>query len=89
MTTETKDKADALIQDDGRITISELCVATGIEKLAGMAISENLVTENFAQGGCRNWLPSNTNQPENTSRQNCSSAVRKTDIILLFPSSMH
>jgi hypothetical protein len=45
VTTETKDKADAQIQDDGRITISELCVATGIGKLAAMAISENLSTE--------------------------------------------
>jgi len=43
--TETKDKADALIQDDGRVTISELCVATWIGKLAFMAVSENLATE--------------------------------------------
>jgi hypothetical protein len=52
LTTKTKDKADALIQDDGRITISELCAATGIGKLAVMAISENVARENFAQSGC-------------------------------------
>jgi len=80
VTTETKDKADALIQDDGRITISELCAATGIGKLAVVAISENLARENFAQNGCRNWSPSNTKQPENTYRQNCSSAVGETEM---------
>ena len=80
VTTETKDKADALIQDDGRIRISEMCAATGIGKLAVMAVSENMARENFAQNGCRNCSPSNTKQPENTSRQNFSSAVRQTEM---------
>jgi len=30
VTVETKDKVDALSQDDGRITISDLCAPTGI-----------------------------------------------------------
>ena len=82
VTTETKNKADALIQDDGRITISELYAATGIVELALMAISENLARENFAQSGCRNRSPPNTKQPENTSRQNFSSTVTDGDIFV-------
>jgi hypothetical protein len=78
--TETKDKADALIQDDGRIRISEMCAATGIGKFAVMAILETMVRENFAQSGCRNCSLSNTKQPENASRQNFSSAVRETEM---------
>jgi hypothetical protein len=64
VTTDTKHEADALIQEDGRITTSELCAATGIGNWRLWPSSEKLATENFAQGWRRNWSPLNTKQPE-------------------------
>jgi len=50
-TTETKDKVDALILNEGRST-SELCAAVRTGKLAVMAVIRELGYRNFAQGAC-------------------------------------
>jgi hypothetical protein len=55
-TTETKDKADALILNDGSST-SELCAAVQTGKLAVMAVIRELGYSNIAQGGCWKCSP--------------------------------
>lgn len=62
-TTETKDKVDELILNDGRST-SELRAAVRTGKLAVMAVIRELDNSSFAQGGCRKCSPSNGRQPE-------------------------
>jgi hypothetical protein len=60
--TETKDRGDALIINDGRST-SELCASVRTGKLAVMAVIRELGYSNFAQGVCRRCSPSNGRQP--------------------------
>jgi archaellum component FlaC len=61
-TTDTEDKVDGLILNDGRST-SELCAAVRTGKMAVMAVIRELGYSNFAQGGCRKCSPSNGRQP--------------------------
>jgi hypothetical protein len=58
--TGEKDEVDALIQDDRRIRISEMCAATELKNRSLWSSSENMATEEYAQGGCRICSPSNT-----------------------------
>jgi hypothetical protein len=89
VTMETKHKADELIQDDGRITTSELCAATRIGKLAVMAIIRGFGYTKL----CARLVPKLFTVEHEAARiyivQNFSCAVRKTEIILIVPSSVH
>jgi hypothetical protein len=58
--TGTKGKVDALIRDDRRIRISEMCAATELENRHLWSSSENMPTEVYEQGGCRICSSSNT-----------------------------
>jgi phage antirepressor YoqD-like protein len=51
VTTETKDKVDALIRDDGCITTGELSAAVRIGKPSVITIIRELGYRKFAEGG--------------------------------------
>jgi hypothetical protein len=53
MTTESKGKVDALVEDDHYIMTSELCIQTGIGKLAVI----DTVRELGYRKVCATWVP--------------------------------
>jgi hypothetical protein len=79
-TTETKDKVDALIRDDRRIT-SELCNAVGIGKQAIMTIIKELVYRKAFARGCRNPHCRTQNSVKENILQKFSRAVRKAEML--------
>jgi hypothetical protein len=79
---ETKNKVDALIRDDSRIT-SEQCAASWCENPPVIIIIGKLCYRNI----CARWVPQmltverTTPQKKNTYVQNFSSAVKKTEVL--------
>jgi histone-lysine N-methyltransferase SETMAR len=75
-TTENKDKVDALIRDDRRITTSELCVAIWIGKPAVMAIIRELGYRKV----CAKWVPKMLTVEHKTARKNiCAELLQRSE----------
>jgi hypothetical protein len=75
-TKETKDKVDVLIQDDCCITISELCTAMEIGKLAIMAIIRELCYRKV----CAGWVPKMLTVGHKTARKKiCAELLQRSE----------